>query len=157
MFKGFHSKDGFLLWRGCNERHLYSSGDSCEGQLCPSEGYGCGCHGKVSLGKHPSSLHFAEKMKMSRNGDSRQSASSDQIWQHICLLYIIHCLHLLLAWSQKRLSSHYSLGEQKQLLLSDVSICGPITSSRQDCTTWSGLWETHCKVRAFPQVWELFR
>lgn len=33
----------------------WSSADSCEGQFCPSEGCNCGCHGKVTLGKHPSS------------------------------------------------------------------------------------------------------
>lgn len=83
------------MWRGCNEHHLCSSVDGCEGQLCPSEDYSCGCHGKVSLGKHPSSIHYAEEMKMSRNGDSRQSASSDQIWQHTCLVH--HSLSLSIA------------------------------------------------------------
>lgn len=123
-----------------------SSDDSCEGQLCPSEGCSCGCHGKVSLGKHSSSILCAETMKLSRNRYSRQSASSDQIWQHTCLV------HHLLSPSVAGLAT----GETEQpgwTETTSVVRCFYLCPQnlQQAIPEWP-MENTHCKIRAFPQA-----
>lgn len=114
-----------------------SSGDSCEGQLCPSEGCRCGCHRRITLGKHPSSLLCAETMEVPRNRYSRQSASSDQIWQHTCLV------HHLLSPSVAGLAT----GETEQpgwMEKTSAARCFcPCPQNLQQARSLSGLWKTH--------------
>lgn len=112
------------MWRGCNEHCPHSPSDSCEGHLCPSEGYRCGCHGTVSLEKHPSSFRYGEETKMSRHGDSRQSSSSDQIWQHTLSPSST-------SLAKKDWAAIYVLGDQQPPLLSGVPAYGPVTGGRQ--------------------------